>query len=156
MVIAVAVIAACSADEPPGPGTYGAGADAASTPAVDANAGVFATPGTIEECNSCHTPSGQPAMSGAIDPLPGFPEGVKLYAPNLTPDMETGIGGWTDGALKLAIRDGVDKEGLVLCPQMKHYKTMTEDQLNNIIKYLRGLPATKHAVQGSICPPLKR
>ena len=107
-------------------------------------------------CGSCHTPAGQPALSGGTTKLGGYPDGVELWAPNLTPDKETGIGAWTDGQLRLAIRDGVDREGLVLCPQMQHYKTMPDVEVDAIIKYLRSLPPSKHAVRESICPPLKR
>lgn len=88
--------------------------------------------------------------------LGGYPDGVELWAPNLTPDNETGIGAWTDGQLRLAIREGIDRDGLVLCPQMQHYRTMPDVEVDAIIKYLRSLPPSKRAVKESICPPLKR
>jgi hypothetical protein len=89
-------------------------------------------------------------------PLAGYPTGVMLYSPNLTPDMETGIGSWTDGQLRLAIREGVDKEGMVLCPQMQHYRSMSDAELDSIIQYLRTLPPQKTLIKESVCPPLKR
>ena len=57
---------------------------------------------TIASCHDCHTPGyflGKPDMARFLGgsevgfELPGL--GV-FYGPNLTPDKETGIGGWTD------------------------------------------------------------
>jgi hypothetical protein len=47
--------------------------------------------------------------------LPGL-----LVAPNITPDVETGLGTWTDGEKIRAIRDGVDKDGNALVPGMPY------------------------------------
>ncbi len=95
-------------------------------------------------------------MAGSAAKLGGQPAGIDLYAPNLTPDPETGIGSWTDSQLRYAIREGIDKDGLKLCPQMQHYLTMPEDEVASIIAYLRSLPPVKNAVRESVCPPLKR
>ena len=103
------------------------------------------------QCGNCHTSD----LSGSSSPLPGYPNGVALYAPNLTPDMDTGIGAWNDDELRLAIRSGIDNQGEVLCPQMKHYKDMGDDELNAIIAYLHSIPAVSKQIPGSICPPLK-
>ena len=94
-------------------------------------------------------------MSGSAAPIGGQPSGVSLYAPNLTPDQATGIGSWDDLQLQEAIVEGVDKEGLNLCPEMKHYKTMADDEVAAIIAYLRSLPPVKKVIPGSVCPPLK-
>jgi hypothetical protein len=102
-------------------------------------------------CQNCHGTD----MSGVTVPLTMQASGVDLYPPNLTPDVDTGIGHWTDGQLELAIKNGVDDKGEVLCPQMKHFSSITADEMAETIKFLRALPAVKKTIPGSICPPLK-
>ena len=106
-------------------------------------------------CVDCH---GQD-MSGSTTALPGIPntiqgDVVELYPPNLTPD-DTGIGKWTDDALALAIRTGIDDESQALCPQMKHFSQMTDFEVYSIVKYLRDIPKVKKQVPRSVCPPTK-
>jgi mono/diheme cytochrome c family protein len=119
----------------------------------DGSAGAKAI--NTRRCGSCHNEADAPALSGRRTKLPNYPEGIELYGPNLTPDMDTGTGKWTDDALRLAIREGVDNESLSLCPQMQHYKTMSDEEAANIIKYIRSLPPTRRVVPHSVCPPLK-
>jgi len=102
-------------------------------------------------CQNCHGTD----MSGVTVPLTNYPSGVELYPPNLTTDQTTGIGTWTDGQLEYAIQNGVDNQGEVLCPQMKHFATITADEMSETIKFLRSLPPIKKTIPGSICPPLK-
>lgn len=164
ILIGSASLACSGTDEAPGPTKPSSsgvivgdgGASAASSPSGGSTASSGASAVQTRGCGTCHTPQGAPELSGASAPLPGYPAGVELWAPNLTPDPETGIGAWTDGQLRLAIREGVDKDGLVMCPQMQHYRTMSDDEVDAIIKYLRSLPPTKHVVKDSVCPPLKR
>ena len=40
-----------------------------------------------------------------------IPEMGVLYAPNLTPDPETGLGQWSDAEIGRAIRDGIGRDG---------------------------------------------
>jgi hypothetical protein len=105
-------------------------------------------------CQNCHGTD----MSGVTSPLPDYTPN-QLYPPNLTPDA-TGIGtansnGWTDQQLEYAIRNGVDNNGEVLCPQMQHFKNMTESDMTTVIAWLRSLKPVKKNIPGSICPPLK-
>jgi mono/diheme cytochrome c family protein len=64
---------------------------------------------SIVACGNCHTPQGPEG------PLPGMElaGGLKMedpaftaYGANLTPDVETGIGGWSDEEIITAIREG--------------------------------------------------
>lgn len=103
------------------------------------------------KCTVCHGAN----MAGSTTPLAKHLPTNKLYPPNLTPDQATGVGSWSDDQLKVAIREGVDKDGQILCPQMKHYDTMPDDQLAAIVAYLRSLPAVSNEVPDSVCPPLK-
>jgi hypothetical protein len=110
-------------------------------------------------CFRCH---GQD-MAGQSDPLTGDPSyakniqglDVKLYPPNLTNDQETGIGKWTDDQLALAVRNGIDKDGQALCPQMNHYADMSDYEVYSIVMQLRALPPVSKKVPRSVCPPEK-
>ena len=71
----------------------------------------------------------------------------QIYAANITPDMETGIGSWTDGEKIRAIREGVDKNGRALFPIMPYqfYRYMSDDDVQALVAYLDTMPAIKHA-----------
>lgn len=114
------------------------------------------------KCVECHGDN----MAGRTTAIAGIPptplgETVELYPPNLTADPETGVappekgGKWTDDALALAIRTGVDEESQTLCPQMKHFAEMSDFEVYSIVKYLRDIPAVKNQIPRSVCPPLK-
>jgi len=110
-------------------------------------------------CPACHqgsAPQQTGFMSGALTPVMGsFPTGVVLYGPNLTPDMTTGIGGWTDEQITNAILNGIDNQGERLCPEMGHFPDMQPDEVTSIIGYLHSLTPVSHKANPSICPPLK-
>jgi mono/diheme cytochrome c family protein len=114
------------------------------------------------KCVQCHGDD----MSGSTTALVGIPptpqgEPVELYPPNLTADPETGVappemgGKWTDDALALAIRTGIDEESQALCPQMTHFANMSDFEVYSIVKYLRHIPPVKKQVPRSVCPPMK-
>ncbi len=107
-------------------------------------------------CVSCHGED----LSGSTTPLGGElrsiqGDPVELYPPNLTSDDETGVGKWTDDALALAIRSGVDHESQALCPQMTHFSQMSDFEVYSIVKYLRSIPKVQKRVPRSVCPPTK-
>lgn len=68
-----------------------------------------------------------------------------LYAPNLTPDPETGIGRWDDKTIARALRHGVGHDGRALFPFMPFQNTSKAD-MDAIISYLKTLPAVKNEV----------
>jgi mono/diheme cytochrome c family protein len=70
--------------------------------------------------------------------LPG-----RVVAPNLTPDLETGAGGWTDDQFARAIREGISHDGRALFPMMPYesFRTMSDEDLASVVVYLRSLPA---------------
>jgi hypothetical protein len=53
-----------------------------------------------------------------------------------------GIGGWTDDQVKRAITQGVRRDGSKLRPPMGYawYATMTEADLDAIVRYVRTIP----------------
>jgi len=108
-------------------------------------------------CGICHTPGPQ---GGALY-LEGDPmeekhlAGAKMedpditaYSANITQDVETGIGSWTDGEIIRAIREGVNKGGKVLFPLMPYvdFKDMSDNDVRAIVAYLRTVPPVKNKV----------
>ena len=59
-------------------------------------------------CFSCHTPPGGEPLAGGRALATPF---GTFYSPNITPDTETGIGGWTDAQFLQALRKGVRPDG---------------------------------------------
>jgi hypothetical protein len=111
-------------------------------------------------CMACHgdAKSSSGAMAGNSTPVGG----TTAYAPNLTPDVATGIGGWADLQVIRAMRYGIDEEQEQLCPTMPHfdgsdskYPFMTDVEAEAIVAYLRSLAPVKNSVPESMCPPIK-
>jgi mono/diheme cytochrome c family protein len=109
----------------------------------------------IVACGNCHVQrgdKGQPLPDRGLSGGMVFDEEpFKAYAPNITPDPETGIGKWTDAQLAKAIREGIRPDGTVIGPPMPimFYRGMADADLRAIIAYLRAQPAVKHAVPKS-------
>jgi len=112
----------------------------------------------VSDCLGCHseldpTKFGMPVKPGT-EGSGGFvftkAEGVpgRVAARNITPDAATGIGNWSDGEIVRAIREGVRHDGTPLFPMMPYpdYKSMSDDDVQAIVAYLRTLPARQHSV----------
>jgi hypothetical protein len=64
--------------------------------------------------------------------LKGFPG--KVYAPNITPDRETGAD-WTDDQFARAIREGVSHDGRAMFTFMPYpdFRSMSDEDLASVI-----------------------
>ena len=82
----------------------------------------------IGNCNICHTRDGGAPYAGGR-PIP-TPFGT-VFSSNITPDPETGIGGWTPAAFTRAMREGVSRDGRHLYPAFP-YDHMTRMQQSDI------------------------
>jgi mono/diheme cytochrome c family protein len=80
----------------------------------------------VGDCAVCHTASGGRAYAGGR----GVPTPFgTIYATNITPDPETGIGRWSEVAFQRAMRDGVDRSGGHLYPVLPYpHFTRANDQ----------------------------
>ena len=103
-------------------------------------------------CVACHTDkSKHPSIeAGATPYLTGgnifeFPLG-KFYTPNLTPDVETGIGRRKDGEIARILRYGVRADGRAAVPFMEFHH-MSDDDLQAVISFLRSQPPIRHQVK---------
>ncbi|MFN8496766.1 MAG: cytochrome c [Anaerolineae bacterium] len=77
----------------------------------------------------------------------GGPFGL-VTAKNLTPDGETGIGKWSDADIEKALREGKTPEGEQLYPIMPYanYAGLSDQDMRDLIAYLRSVPAVKNTV----------
>jgi len=100
-------------------------------------------------CKSCHGDD----LSGKPDELldPNHAD-TKSYSSNLTPDVATGLGDWTDEDVDLALRTGKDDVNDEMCAPMPIYRTMSAQESADIIAYLRSIPAVSKVVMESACP----
>jgi hypothetical protein len=138
---------------------------------------------TIQDCNGCHTPftaKGEPDMSRMLS---GHPQSVVVKAPrppaggwlvsinetntawsgpwgvsfttNLTPDRQTGIGGWSEAAFIAAIRKGLKSgSGRPLLPPMpwRMYAMASDADLKAIYAYLMSVPPIANRVPNALPP----
>ncbi len=100
-------------------------------------------------CVSCHAPMDKfsEIEKGLEMPLVGgwelnIPPG-SFRAPNLTPDMETGIGSYSDGQLARALRYSVRHNGKALFPFMP-FQNMSDGDVIALISFLRSQPTVKN------------
>lgn len=100
---------------------------------------------TVGGCISCHKP---PDGSRADKSLPSggrplhTPIGT-VYPPNITPDVTTGIGGWSDADFVNAMQLGLAPDGRHLVPAFPYasYTHMKMEDVLDIKAYLMSLPA---------------
>jgi mono/diheme cytochrome c family protein len=89
----------------------------------------------LGNCNSCHTKEDGAAFAGGR-PLE-TPFGT-IYATNITPEPETGIGSWSETAFLRALREGVRRDGAHLYPAFPydHFTKASVDDLRALYAFL--------------------
>ncbi|MCR9214692.1 MAG: cytochrome c [Proteobacteria bacterium] len=102
-------------------------------------AGSYAT--AAGGCYGCHTnttPGSTPFAGGRELKTPFG----SFYSPNITPDIENGIGSWTDEQFVKALKEGVGPEGHLYFPVFPYtsYTKMTDEDALAIKSYLFSLP----------------
>jgi len=108
----------------------------------------------ILTCGNCHTPR---SSSGAWDmskQLSGRPRTwdeatFKVNAANITPDLETGIGKWSDADIKRSLLTGVRPNGTQIAPIMPYgfYKVFTPADVDAVVAYLKSVLAVPNAIE---------
>lgn len=102
-------------------------------------------------CGDCHsvanidsmmkTGNGVTFAGGHLFDLPF----AKIYTPNLTPDVETGIGSLTDGEIARTLRYGVKADGTSALPFMP-FNNLSDEDLTAIISFLRSQRPVKNKI----------
>jgi len=102
-------------------------------------------------CVGCHTErsGGQPFAGGERFGSDRGP--FTAYSPNITPDRETGLGGWSDEQVITALREGKRPDGTIIGPPMPigMYRGMSDTDAKAIVAYLRTVPAVTKKVDKS-------
>jgi mono/diheme cytochrome c family protein len=90
------------------------------------------------DCAACHTAPGGAPFAGGLPMQSGF---GTIYATNITPDPNNGIGRWTADDFWRALHDGVRRDGQQLYPAMPYtsYRGMTRADADAIYAYLMQL-----------------
>jgi nicotinate dehydrogenase subunit B len=96
----------------------------------------------LGNCLICHT-----ARDGAINAggrAIETPFGV-IYSTNITPDVETGIGAWSNPAFERAMREGIHRDGQYLYPAFpySHFARANDADLLALYAYLMAQPAVR-------------
>jgi hypothetical protein len=103
-------------------------------------------------CRDCHSPRDSTGAYslGHFFEGGGFQvrlaDGRVLYAPNLTPDPETGLGAWSDADIVRAIRTGAARDGRQLnhwMPYLVAFHDMTDQDASDLVRFLRSLRPVK-------------
>lgn len=117
-------------------------------------------------CGVCHTdgaligePSRERSLAGSqigiawSNPLGDKYPGV-VYAPNITPDIDTGIGSWSDLQIARAIRSGVGRHagGSIEVMPWPAYNKISDDDIEAITAYLRSIKPVVHRVPDKVAP----
>lgn len=99
-------------------------------------------------CGACHQPEGTTAPIGGYEIKVEKPFPSVFHVPNITPDPETGIGGWTGRDFLLALKHGRSPSGGFFYPAFPYrsYKDMTDQDVLDVGAYLMSLQPVKNAV----------
>ena len=121
----------------PGPANVPASASVIERGAYLARAG---------NCIGCHTTTGGAAFAGGrgVD----TPFGV-VVAPNITPDVKTGIGSWSASEFWRAMHHGRSKDGRLLYPAFPYpsFTYVTREDSDALYAFLKSTPAVERPNQ---------
>lgn len=100
----------------------------------------------LGDCANCHTAPGGEAFAGGRPLLTPF---GTIYSTNITPDITTGIGHWSQEAFQRAMREGVNRAGEHLYPAFPydHFTWLTDADCAALYAFIM----TRQAVQAK--PP---
>lgn len=100
----------------------------------------------LGHCGECHTPRGALGGLQMDQHLAGTREGQwGIRVPNITPDAETGIGGWSQGNKETFLATGRKPDGSYTTSLMREVQEATRMRLTNydnygLALYLSSLP----------------
>lgn len=90
-------------------------------------------------CAGCHTARGGAPYAGGVGIETPF---GTIFASNLTPDPNAGIGGWTSAHFWRAMHNGRSKDGRLLYPAFPYpnFTRVTREDSDAIFAYLQSIP----------------
>ena len=101
----------------------------------------------LEHCGTCHTPRNLTQGLDKKKYLSGAPLG-KWYAPNITPDNDSGIGRWSENDIVTYLRTGMlDKRAYAGGPMAEAVahstRYLSDEDLSAVAAYLKVVPILK-------------
>jgi mono/diheme cytochrome c family protein len=107
------------------------------------------------QCFACHSANVQ--KTNLVDPehTKGYlsggsqfddADGKPVYSANLTSDLETGFGRYTQAQFSEVMRLGKKRNGQIVRSPMLPYPLLNDREINAIYQYLQAVPAVRHAV----------
>ena len=86
------------------------------------------------DCVACHTAAGGKAFAGGL--AMQTPVGV-IYSTNITPDKDSGVGGYDFADFERAVRHGLRKDGVPLYPAMPYvsYSVLSDADVQALYAY---------------------
>lgn len=113
---------------------------------------------TIGNCVTCHTKSDGPPFGGGVafhvaGGLFKQSTGI-IYSTNITPDLKTGIGGWTEEEFSRAMRTGVSAGGDHLYPVFPYmsFSRINEEDMAAIYAYIMSMEPIEYNPPASNLP----
>jgi mono/diheme cytochrome c family protein len=107
---------------------------------------------TAGDCAACHTrlDGGAPFAGGRPIETPFG----NVVSANITPDKQTGIGGWSEDDFDKAVRQGIRPDGSRLYPAMPYtsYTNMKRDDVSAMYAYLSTIAPVHNEVQSDTLP----
>jgi mono/diheme cytochrome c family protein len=103
----------------------------------------------VGDCMVCHTAQGGKPFAGGLPIRTPF---GTIFTTNITPDPDTGIGGWSVEAFTRAMREGVSRDGHLLYPAFPypHFTHMSDADIAAVYAFIMSRTPV-HAV-----PPANR
>jgi mono/diheme cytochrome c family protein len=89
----------------------------------------------VGDCAVCHTaPHGRPYAGGLALSTPFG----AIYSTNITPDVRTGLGEWSEAAFARAMRQGIDRRGRRLYPAFPydHFSRVSDGDIAALYAFL--------------------
>jgi mono/diheme cytochrome c family protein len=117
-------------------------------PELIARGEILATAGN---CESCHTTKDGQRFSGGLGIETPF---GTIYTSNITPDVATGIGRWSEPAFARALHEGVARDGSHLYPAFPfdHFTRVTDEDVRAIYAYLMTRPSVSFSPPANTVP----
>jgi mono/diheme cytochrome c family protein len=111
---------------------------------------------SLYQCHGCHSagfatvddlhPERSQGFFGGGSAMPDV-SGQLIRTSNLTPDPETGIGGWTEEQFRRALVDGIRPDNRPLRYPMTPFRGLTDEEVSAIYAYLRSIPPLRNRVE---------
>jgi|GEM_PF-132478 len=104
------------------------------------------------ECKLCHADPTTGRLTG--HQLAEIPTALSpaAFTANITRDVKTGIGSWSDGELVAFLRTGVNRQGRLAPPWMPRLPRLADEDMFDLVAYLRSDDPAVAATEAS--PPI--